>query len=94
MKIKITGQDKGDLLPISTDLQLLPFPTCLHEHLKGQKLSEVSDEEGANITTLLSSIGIDVSSIPSNILQKENIGLDFSQGSKIFPYVKNNPNCG
>ena len=89
MKIKITGQDKGDLLPISTDLQLLPFPTCLHEHLKGQKLSEVSDEEAANIIVVLSSIGIDVSSIPSNILQKENIGLDFSQGSKIFPYVKN-----
>ena len=48
MKIKITGKDRGDLLPISTDLQFLPVLTCNQESLGERDLLEAYRGAGWN----------------------------------------------
>ena len=77
MKIKITGQDKGDLLPISTDLQFLPVLTCTQERLEKRDLLEANREEQIGSRELVASMGIEITPQLRTILQKENIKLDF-----------------
>ncbi len=53
MKIKISGKDRGDLLPISTNLQFLPVLTCNQESLGERDLLEAYREGRAGIRELV-----------------------------------------
>jgi len=77
MKIRITGKDRGDLLPISTDLQFLPVLTCTQERLEKRDLLEANREEQIGSRELVASMGIEITPQLRTILQKENIKLDF-----------------
>ena len=79
MKIKITGKDKGELLPISTDLQFLPVLTCTQENLREQDLLEAYIEEGVGSKELVTN-----SPQLQAVLQKENIRLDFFKATYDF----------
>ena len=60
MKIRITGKDRGDLLPISTDLQFLPVLTCTQERLEKRDLLEANREEQIGSRELVASMGIEI----------------------------------
>jgi hypothetical protein len=79
MKIKITGKDKGDLLPLSTDLQFSPVLTCTQESLAERNLLEAYREVRAGIREL-------VTNPPQlrAVLQKENINLSFFSATYDF----------
>lgn len=79
MKIKIAGKDKGELLPISTDLQFLPVLTCTQESLGERDLLEAYREGRAGIREL-------VTNHPQlqAVLQKENINLNFFRATYDF----------
>lgn len=76
--MKIKGQDKNDLLPISTNL-LVPSRTCLQE-----SLSEQFREEQNATRKLVTFLGIDVTPELQAILRKENIELDLSYAPSNF----------
>ena len=82
--MKIKGQDKNDLLPISADL-LLPSRTCLQENLSEQYLLEEFREE-QNVTRKLVTLwGLDITPKLQAVLRKENIELDLSYApTKLF----------
>ncbi len=82
--MKIKGQDKNDLLPISANL-LLPSRTCLQENLSEQYLLEEFREE-QNVTRKLVTLwGLDITPKLQAVLRKENIELDLSYApTKLF----------
>ena len=81
--MKIKGQDKNDLLPISTNL-LVPSRTCLQESLNEQYLLEEFREEENATRKLVTCLGIDVTPELQAILRKENIELDLSYAPSNF----------
>lgn len=82
--MKINGQDKNDLLPISADL-LLPPRTCLQENLSEQYLLEEFREEQNVTRKLVTFWGINITPKLQAVLRKENIELDLSYApTKLF----------
>jgi hypothetical protein len=81
--MKINGQDKNDLLPISADL-LLPPRTCLQENLSEQYLLEEFREEQNVTRKLVTFWGINITPKLQAVLRKENIELDLSHAPSNF----------